>query len=198
MQAKTVRRGLLMLAWAGVLATGVGFFLPWAIIDVRADRTLKQLEQFGRVTINIRQGSKTLTSDLSRLAEQVPKRVSGVQIPQLAHQEQAQVAIAVLELLTNQRQRVGLKSYAVYLVPGAALLCGVLLTWLGQRRAIAAGVGALCAVIAGAAWWKLTTTNTQALLVAMQIGVGLWLSVGAYAVMAVAAGLMGLVARRGQ
>jgi hypothetical protein len=57
-------------------------------------------------------------------------------------------------------------------------------------------VAAMCAAVALLGWWKLTTTNVRNLFIAITIGPGLWLSLGAYAGLAVAAGLTGLAGGR--
>lgn len=195
-----MRRIVHLLTWASVAAVIVAFFLPWARIDLREPELLRQarrtaeghgllsglMDKVGKVTVEIRRGAETVTGELSSLAD-IPKQASGAQIPQMANQENAKVAIALMELLTNTRQHLGAKSYAVYLVPGLSFLCGVLLTVQGTRRAVALGVAALCAIVAGVGFWKLLTTNTSALLIAVTIGPGLWLSLWGYVGLALAA-----------
>lgn len=182
--------------WLSVGAAIMGFFLPWATIDLRASSALSGLTQdLGRVTVKIRRGTKTIAGELPRLSD-IPQQVSGAQIPRLANRPNAQVAIALLELFTQQRQQIGLKSYAVYLLPGIALLCGVVVTRWGRHAVVALGSAILCAAIAGVGWWKLLTTDTQALFVAITIGPGLWLSLWAYVVLAPASGLYLFVRRR--
>ena len=206
-----MKRVLRSLAWVSVAGALVGFFLPWARIDVREPELVKQLREqaplhgalddltqgLGRVAVKVRRGTQTITGDLPALSD-LPKHVSGAQIPQIANQKNAQVAIALVELFTTTRQDIGLKSYAVYLLPGIALLCGLLLTFLGRRLDVAIGIAILCAAIAGAGFWKLLTANTQVLFVAITIGPGLWLSLWAYVGLAVAAGLSSLPGRAGR
>jgi len=197
-----------VLIWCNVAATVVGFFLPWASMDVHEPKLMKQLRQtgplhdsvkglahhVGRIAVKIRKGTETIAGDLPSLAD-MPHRVSGVQIPQLANQQNAQVAVAAIELLTNARQHIGPKSYAVYLVPGLALVCGILLTVLGHRTPVDIGAAVLCAIVAGAGFWKLLTTNTQTLFIAVTIGPGLWLSLWAYVGLALC-GVMLLAIRK--
>ena len=200
-----MRRLFLLLAWLGAVATLVGFFLPWARIDVHEPSALKHLraatpldgtvgdltKDLGRIAVTIRRGTETITGELPSLSN-LPKQVSGVQIPQLANQDQAQVAMALVELFTHQRQHVGLKSYLVYVVPGLAFACVLLLTGLSRRPAIAMGVGLVCALVAAIGFWKLLTTNTTTLMVAVTIGQGLWLSLWGYVGLAIAAACLNL------
>ncbi len=202
------RVGVWLLGWVSVAAAIAGFYQPWAMIDLREPGVVKRVREtiplqdtmkgltkdLKRITVKIRRGAETITGELP-LSMNIPKQVSGAQIPQMANQKNAQVALAVIELLTNTRQHIGLKSYAVYLVPGLALLCGLLLTFMGHRPSVAWVVALLCAGIAGVGFWKLLTTNTRTLFVAITIGRGLWLSLWAYAGLAVAAALSLVVHR---
>ena len=195
-----MRRLVFLVTWASVAVVVVAFFVPWARIDLREPGLLRQarrtaeeqgllgglMDKVGKVTVEIRRGTETVTGELPGLAD-IPKRASGAQIPQMANQPNAKVAIALMELLTNTRQHLGAKSYAVYLVPGLALLCGALLTVRGRVRGVALGIAAGCAVVAGAGFWKLLTTNTATLFIAITIGPGLWLSLWGYVGLAVAA-----------
>ncbi|MDP3723897.1 MAG: hypothetical protein Q8R91_10480 [Candidatus Omnitrophota bacterium] len=197
-----LRRGLVGLAWVSVVAAMVGFFIPWASIRLeapgwaaplgevaRSSGAVDRLRQgLGKITVTIQRGTETITGELPSLSD-LPTQVSGAQIPQLVQGERAKVAIALFELFTGGRQHLGLKSYAVYGLPGLALLFGLLLTCRGDRRVVAAGVASASAVIAGLGLWKLLTVNPEALFVAITIGPGLWVSVGAYIGLAIAGGL---------
>ena len=199
-----MKKACLLLAWGSMAVAIVGFYQPWATVDLRELGMVQQLREvsglqetlgglkkdLGRIAVKIRRGAETITGDLPSLAD-IPKQVSGAEIPQMANQEKAKVAMALVELFTHTRQRIGLKSYAVYLVPGLVLLCAVLLTFAGARP-VAWGVALLCTGIAGAGFLKLLTTNTQTLFVAITIGRGLWLSLWAYVGLAVAAALSAL------
>lgn len=200
-----MRRLIVLLVWVSVVTSVIAFVLPWARIDVREPALAKDLRQLAqdqrlvdgltkrlsKVVVSVRRGAETLTGELPELS-QIPNEVSGIQIPQMANQENAKVALALLELLTHQRQDIGVKSYAVYLVPGLAILVGILLTWLGRRPAVIWASAGGCAAIAGIGFWTLLTTNTQALFIAITIGPGLWLSLWAYVGLAVSALLVAI------
>lgn len=190
------------LAGASMVAAVAGFYLPWALIDLREPELVKQLrattplkdtldglsQDLGRIAVTIRRGAQTITGDLPSIAD-IPKQVSGAQIPQRVRQDNAQLAVAVLELLIPSRQHLEAKSLLVYLVPGLALLGGFLLCLLGGRAVVVGVVGGLCAAIAAVGFWKLLTTNTTALFIAVTIGRGLWLSLWAYVGLAAASGI---------
>ena len=218
---KLLRAVAVVLVWAGAGATVAGFVLPWAHLDMREPSVMKQvrglanvqqpaavqgvtdtakkgiqkgLSQLGRVTATIRRGAETVTGDLPTMSD-IPDHISGIQIPQLANQSNAKVAMAVMEMLMNERQHIGAKSYLVYVLPGLALLCALLVTALGSALAVSLGTALLAAAVAGVGFWKLTTTDTTALFIAITIGEGLWMSLWGYVAIA-AGGLLTALARR--
>jgi len=179
-----------------------GFFLPWAELNVRKLSVVKQLQQamplrdtvgglaqdVSRITVKIRRGTEVVTGRLPSFSD-IPQHVSGFRIPQIANQEEAKMALALMELITNQRQHLGARSYAVYLLPGVAVLCAVALTVVAQSVAVAVAIAILCAALAGVGCWKLLTVDMQTGGMAVTIGSGLWLSLWAYAGLAIAAGI---------
>ena len=206
-----IRRIALGLVWGSVALALVGFVLPWAHFQLQEPGALKRVRDtaqgqqvlgdltrgLGRITATIRHGAETVTGELPSLRD-LPSHVSGFQVPQLANQESSQVGLAVFELLTGTRQDLGLKSYAVYLVPGLALVAGIVVTVFGRRRTAVLVTAALCLLIAGIGCWNLLTTNTEALGLKVTIGSGLWLSLWAYVGLALAAALLLLVRPRRQ
>jgi hypothetical protein len=183
------------LVWVSVTAAVAAFFLPWATLDVRSHQLAEPIgrvtqgmpleelagkltKKVGRVVVEVKRGTALVTGELPDLAT-IPTRVSGVQIPQLANRQDAQVVLALAEMLTGQRN-LGAKSYWVYLVPALALLCGLVVTLLSRLRLVCLLVGGVCLAVSVLGFWKLLTTNTETLLVAIDIGPGLWLSLWAY------------------
>ena len=189
------RVAVLLVAWASVAAAVAGFFLPWAVVDLRTpgrdgasvrDALRGLTQKLGRVEVTIHRGSETVSGELPS-ADNLPRQVSGIEIPRLANDQKTQVAVALIELLTNTRQPIGVTSYAVYLVPGIALVCGVLLTVLGGRVP-AAVIACACAALAGAGFWKALTADPRALVATVSLGPGVWLSLWAYVGLAASAG----------
>lgn len=199
----------LAMAWACAAATVIGFVLPWASVDVKSPGALNTLrkhgavgdalgeltEQLKRVTVTVHRGAEQVTGELPSLAD-LPTQIRGFHIPRLANQENSKVALALLDLLMGQQQRIGLKSYAVYLLPGLALLAAGLLTMRPRSRVCGLAVAGACAAVAGVGYWKLLTTNTAALFIAITIGPGLWVTLASYAALAVVAVLQVLVGDR--
>ena len=100
------RVAMVGLAWISVAASGWGLFLPWVHMEMAdARRTSAEAladvaQRVGRVTVSVHQGGRTVSGDLSSLA-QVPHQVRGVDIPRLAYQRQAQLALAVQAWLSG-------------------------------------------------------------------------------------------------
>ena len=184
-----MRRVALGLGWGSAVVAVIAFFLPWARMEVRERGLSRDLTKaLGRVTVQIHRGMETIAGELPNLSD-IPREVSGVQIPRMANDQHTQVVMVLFELLTSSRQHLGFKSYAVYLVPGVALAMALLLMVPGRRRALTLGMALLCAVVFVAGCWKLLTTNAESLFISITIGPGLWLSLWSYAGLSLAATL---------
>jgi hypothetical protein len=174
-------------AWACAALAVAAFFLPWLRLEVAPEARLGELlgDGGGRVTATVRLGRRTIAGTLPTLQD-VPRSVSGFDVPRIIRQEKARLALALAEAVTGTPRHLALKSWFVYLVPGVALACGGVLA--GARRPVpAVAVAALCAGAAAAGAWRLATLPTSS-VAELTIGPGLWLSVAAYAGLAAAAG----------
>ncbi len=206
-----MRVGVLGIMWAGVVMVLVGFVLPWARLDLKSPKLPQQLQdvagmtpvsdllgnltrKVGRVVVQVKHGAETVTGELPNL-NQIPREVRGVDIPYMVNQQNAQVVMALAELLTGQQQ-LGAKSYVVYVLPGLALLCGVLLTLTPRARLFCLCIGVVCVAGAAVGYWKVTTTKLDNLLVAITLAKGLWLSLQGYALVGVSALVLVLLGGR--
>ncbi len=214
MLLRTVALGL---AWACAVAAVAGFVMPWAHVDLRQPDMVKRITGtamgqqatsaakagVSRLWGSVKKSTQAVTDQIPGQpitinlpsGTEIPSVISGVQVPQLANSESAGLAMAIFELLTGSRQYAGAKSYAVYALPGLALLGALLLTLLGGRRSVAIGVAAVFGLVAAGAFFKLLTTNTSALFVAVTIGKGIWLTLWAYVGIALA-GVLYLAPKR--
>lgn len=174
--------------WGSAAMIVIGFFMPWAALDIRATSFEKDVSKHARHSLgNLfhTSGSREPSWIRHRSGHLpvIPTRVSGAQIPEMANRKNVKVATSLIELFTKQHQNVGPMSYAVYLLPGIAIILAALMTWVGHHRLVAIPVALLCAGISGAGLWTLLTTNTKAAF-AIRIEWGLWASLVAYAVFA--------------
>lgn len=205
-----MRRLALTGVWVSMIAAGVGFVLPWVLMDVTAGKipgqinralegtgldglTKKLSGKVSRVTLQFKRGAETITGNLPDLST-LPTRVNGPDIPAFINRTDNAVAIALAEMLSGQRD-ISKKSYAVYLVPGLALVLGLLVTVLAGVPAVCWTAAALSALVAGVGFWKLLITPTESLMVAITIGPGLWLSLWAYVGLALCAAVLALSGR---
>ncbi len=206
-----MRIGVLGVLWAGVVMALVGFVSPWAGVDLKSPKLPQQLQDvadatplsdvlgkltkgIGRVVVQVKRGAETVTGELPDLSN-IPKEVRGVDIPYLANQPNAHVVLALAEMFTGQRE-LGAKSYGVYLLPGLALLCGILLTIAPRLRALCLVLGILCLSVAVGGYWKISTTPLDSLLVAITLGKGLWWSLWGYALVGASALALTLLGER--
>ena len=190
-------------AWGGASSTVSGFVRPWVRLQVKSEAlgeaagrvsqdaqvqalAEKLAKRVGRIAIQVRQpDGSTIGGELPDIRT-LPRQLSGYDIPRLLHRSDMQGLVALAELLIKQRE-VARKSYAVYLLPGLALLGAILLTVAVRDRGVAVGLGLACLAAAGALWWKLSTLHAETPLIRLVIESGLWQTCGAY-------GLLGLSA----
>jgi hypothetical protein len=130
---------------------------------------------------------RTTASLASHAATQLPRRVSGFQVPALANHQSTRTILLLVERFKKKREHIGLKSYAVYLLPGLALrLGGLILSW-GRVAWVAAALAAICLAVAGVGAWKLLTTPLDTPVLMIRIDYGLWLSLAGYVGLAASA-----------
>ena len=204
-----MRHVSLVVGWLGVVLVITAFFLPWVHIEVTEPTLLKQVRQalpgesllgdvtkrLSRVAVEIRRGAELIAGDVPSLSE-LPHTITGADIPRLANERKTKATMALLELLTRSPQHVGAKSQAVYLLPGLALLSGILLTLAGRRRAVALGIAGACCAIAGVGAWQLSTIQLPHEVVRVTIARGLPLSFAGYALLAASAAAIALLSTR--
>ena len=182
-----MRPPLKLLVWMSVGGALIGFFLPWAKLELIKETQLeKQFASSARRALAKSFGaSKPSRPKQAKSLPTIPTRVSGFQIPILANRKNVKVITDLTALFTKKKEEVGLKSYAVYLVPGTALLVGMLLTVWGASRPVVIGAGVLCAAVAGTGFWTILTTDLKSM--SLRIEWGLWISLLAYVGLAFAA-----------
>ncbi len=185
------RNASIQLVRTGMLLTLVGFFLPWARLELREPSFFKKISSGMRHSLHSAvgrgAGSGHRSSGWSPFSlPDIPTEVSGAQIPMLAHKEQTKVSMQLIELFTGKSEGVRWKSFAVLLVPGLALGFGWLLAAGRGGRFVAVPIGIVCIVIAGGGFWKVLTLNSRTMF-SIGIRSGLWLTLWGYAVLAFAA-----------
>ena len=194
--------------WYAASGAVSGFVRPWVRLQVKSkalgeavgrvsdDAAVQALaeklaKRVGRIAIQVRQpDGSTIGGELPNIAA-LPRQLSGYDIPRLLHRSDMQGLVSLAELLLKERG-VARKSYAVYLLPGVALLLAVLLTVAVRRRVVAVVLGLASLAISGTLWWKLAALRAETPMIRLVIDVGLWQTCTAYALLGVAA--LGLAA----
>ena len=187
--AHPLRPAWLQVAWAAAGIALLSFFLPWAELDLRTPKIEKQFSSKASKSLSKVFGGRPSARPKSGSpfgVKAIPSRLSGFQIPLYANQEAAKTAMQLSELFTHKRERVGPKSYLVYLLPGLAVLFAWLITWEASGKSAVAAAGLACAALGFGGIGYLLVTDTRALY-AVAIGCGLWASLGAYLLLAAAA-----------
>jgi len=195
---KTLRVGL---ATVSVAAAFVGFVLPWARLDIGTGALEKQIgarvraaagrtfqARKARAPAPARRGAKP--------AVYIPSQISGAEIPRYADSDKVKVLLGLAEMVTGRREPIGALSWAVYLLPGLAMLLGLL---IGGQAAGGRWVSLLVALAcggAGYAAWTLGHIDTRKQF-AIVIGPGIWTTLAAYAGLGVA-GVIGMTGRQSQ
>jgi len=196
------RRIAVACIWLAVIASLAAFALPWAHVSLDtssiskrpdlAGVSLQELSQrlegrVGRVMVTVHRGDTTTIARLSALSD-IPSTITGAQIPPLARRRNTQAIVALFGLLAESPDAINpddvrRRSALVYLVPTVAMVCGLLA--LGLRRALLLriAIGFVCLTVAGFGVWRLQRAETHVILASITVGIGLWLSCAAYAVL---------------
>ena len=191
-------------AWivACMVAGVVTFCLPWVKIDMhkpiytqatygrtKTPTASKPAEGlFGRkmntALSSFGKGTKQAMHDVNL---EMPDHLSGRQIPRMANHEGAKTILLLVERFTKKQEHIGLKSYAVYLLPGLALLFGIALLMWGRVPLVGALIGVLCVAVAGGVARQLATVDLKMPVMHVSLLPGLWLSLTPYVGLAGAA-----------
>ncbi len=192
----SLKRNGLLLAWVSA-GLGLGaFFLPWLVTSVSGDSALvaadlRKLEKkLGHVELTVRRQGKVQSGSLSDLLAEFPANLSGFDIPRFANQKDASVAFTLAGMLRLAPDGLDRKSWITYAVPACLAMVALFLAARPHRRGAALSAAVLCAAVAWMGCLKLQTFEFSSLSVTVHFGIGLWVSVAAYALMAIAALLL--------
>ena len=181
---------------ATMAAAVIGFVLPWVRLEVRTTKFQKPGARQSAPEKSNKPSSwptrqpaapdpKAAKPHSSDKWLERPRQFSGLQIPHIANQEASRTLMQLAETLSGRKEYYGAKSYAVYLVPGIALLFGWLLLTSANKN-VTLGVLALGPLIAAVAVWKLLTIDPGE-YAKVAILPGLWICIATYPAMAACA-----------
>ncbi len=182
--------------WLVALAVVGAFFLPWVGVTADAFRAFEVARQkgFGDMLGGFEQQLRTQTQGLQTAAS---IRASGFDIPRLVNTQDSRMALAWVGMFTSKTEGLEWKSYAVYVFPVLALLLA-LLHQLIPRPLARIVIAAVAAAVAAGTFYKLTHLPLESWVTQTKIGWGMWITISAYAVLALCALSGGLAALSGK
>ena len=156
----------------------ISFFLPWAQANVSATGVSKSLTSSlqgtpfaGKVVGKLNEATDAIGSmgDIT-----LKTRVSGYSIPIMVNQKSSKIALSLAQIMFKNVDGLDVKSYAVYLLPILAVICGFL-SILGLKNKLSIIVMILAGgVISIVGLYNLYTVDMQSVAVKITIMNGLW------------------------
>jgi hypothetical protein len=189
------------LIWLIVLVLIAAFFLPWVRVDADIMRPLAKIEEagFGNLISKIRGEITAATRSIEKqtgysIPTEGKVEANGFDIPRLVNTNDTQLALSFVQLFTKKTEGVQWKCYAVYSIPGLAVLLALLYQFArrprwGKIRMVPCLVTLFTAALFFIAYLKITTAELDHLVLEIKIGFGLWLSLFAYGALAATFGL---------
>ncbi len=186
------------MLWLAILVMIISFFLPWVRIQANLLRPLEEAQKagwgdmFGNLKESILSQKDSLERSGYKLQTQGTLQASGFEIPRLVNTDDSQLALAFVELFTDKASGAQWKCYIVYAVPGIAMVLGLLYQFAqgprwGPLRKFPMVVSLCAATIFLAALYKINHARLDHLVVQIEFCYGIWLSLFAYATIAIAA-----------
>jgi len=143
----------------------IAFFLPW--ISVKS-------EQVGMV-------SKVLTGKKQAVID----TISAFRVPILANGPDARFMLSVIKIFNPDVKDADKKSFLIWGIPFLAIVIFAVSHFFGNNKWVNLIIGVLGAVIFIVAAYKIKTTNLNKLVLNIEMGLGLWLTLWAFLLMGV-------------
>lgn len=139
----------------------IAFFMPWVRIE-----------------------SQAVVGELSKLLtgkeEKISQSLSGFQVPAMANQQDARLAIAVMKIINPESQKVDQESYLIWLVPLLAVVILILSIILAQNQWVHLAGGAIGVLIFIIGLYKINSMHMDQTFLNVSIESGIWLTLWAY------------------
>ena len=172
---KKILSGLVIAASAIIV---ISFFLPWAQANVSATgvsqeltKSLKGTPFAGKFVGEVNKATAAIgaVGDIT-----IKTRVSGYSIPILVNNKSSKIALSLAEIMFKNVEDLDVKSYAVYLLPILAVLCGFL-SIMGLKNKLSVIVMILVGGgISITGLYNLYTVDIQSIAIKITIMNGLW------------------------
>lgn len=198
------RQAWLALVWASAGLILFAFFMPWVSVGLSKKKTAREenVEQQAKSTkakpVQDKKMKKMLDGDVGKAMKKMGKglgkavdkmgefrvRLTGYEIPQVANRHENKVIMRIAERMSKSPpQNIGLKSFAVYVIPLLAALFACLVTFFQESMRMRIGTGIAAAVLAVAGTGELITIQIQQAANGLKFEYGLWLSMVGFALL---------------
>jgi len=181
-----------ILAWVVICASAMivfSFYMPWArvtvsVVGVARKLTVVAEEKYkSSLLANIViKKIKEATNELDTAGDvSIKSMVRGYQIPALANEKDAKVALAAVQVMfKSEDENLAQKSYLVYLFPILGIACGILAV-VGMRSRIPIVIMTLISGIMGIGMlYNISATNLVRAEVELSLMLGLWITIYAF------------------
>ncbi len=174
----------------------VAFFLPWVRLSspppkhgkAKAPKEHQQaidgkngrIRSLSGAVDEVFSGLTTGTRQIARKFSGIPPRISGFRIPLVANSRVSKNVMELVESFSKKKENVELKSWAVYALPGLAVLLGALLMRAPADLRIALPVAAAGLIVSIGGVLRLLTLDLTNDFVKVDFDYGLWLSLAVY------------------
>jgi hypothetical protein len=138
----------------------ISFFLPWISVQSAAA---------GKVT-ELLTGKRQDKIDA----------ISAYRVPVMANSEESRLIISIIKIFNPKTQNADKKSYLIWVVPILAVIMLILNMVMGNNKWLNLVVGIIGIAIFAFAVYKIKTTDLDKLVLQVNMGPGLWLTLWSY------------------
>jgi len=138
----------------------VAFFLPWVNVESAAVSAV----------------SKVLTGKGAAVVD----NISAFDVPILANSSESRLIISIIKIFNPNITNADKKSFLIWGIPLLAMLIVIANRILGKNKIANLVIGILGVVIFAVALFKISTTDLDKLVIQVNIGIGVWLTLYAF------------------
>lgn len=155
---------IVMLALAVLVI--IAFFMPWIAV---------KSEQVGMV-------SKVLTGKKQAVID----NISAYQVPVMANGPDARLMLSVIKIFNPSVKDADKKSFLIWGIPLLAAIIFITGYFFGKNKWVNLAIGIMGAAIFIVAVYKIKTTDLDKLVLKVEMGPGLWLTLWSFLLMGIA------------
>ncbi|MFC1703915.1 hypothetical protein ACFL1E_03915 [Candidatus Omnitrophota bacterium] len=152
----------------GILAViiAIAFFLPWVSVE----------------SAPVSAVSKVLTGS----GQAIVDNISAYDVPVLANSSESRLVISIIKIFNPGITNADKKSFLIWAIPLLAVILVVVSHMFGDKKITNLIISVLGVAIFAVALFKLQTTDLNKLVIQINIGIGVWLTLYGYLGMGIA------------